>query len=240
MLADFAYVFFGLGAAILAVSIVVLAAALRTGLPETLARFSRPLMVAAATRNTIACIPVAVETMTVELRASSQACEMYIPVSFATLRFGTMLHFAVAAVFTGALLGHEFGAGDVALVFGTEKHGLSNEDLRRCHQLVTIPGEPGACLNLAQAATILAYVWRRAAGAPGLAPTALATEAGIDDLAGRLGALLEARKLIKPNERASKLHTLRRILSRASLSPDEAALVTGWLRALAPRSDHDA
>ncbi len=60
--------------------------------------------------------PVAIETMIVEMGASPKACEMYIPVNFATLRFGTILHFAVAAVFTGALLGHSFGVGDIAMV----------------------------------------------------------------------------------------------------------------------------
>src|SRR3989338_4131824 len=45
-------------------------------------------------------------------------------------------------------------AGEVALVLGTERCGLSNDALRRCHQLVTIPGEPDTCLNLAQAAAV--------------------------------------------------------------------------------------
>lgn len=123
-------------------------------------------------------------------------------------------------------------AGEVALVLGTERCGLSNDALRRCHQLVTIPGEPEACLNLAQAAAVLLYAWRRAAAPAELAPTALAAEAGLADLAGALAGQLEAAGLLKPRERASKLHTLRRILSRASLSADEASLVRGWLAAL--------
>jgi tRNA/rRNA methyltransferase len=96
---------------------------------------------------------------------------------------------------------------------------------------VTIPGEAGACLNLAQAALILAYEWRKAGAPAGRAPTAVAAEAGIADLAGVLGERLDALGLLKPGERTSKLHTLRRILSRASLTPDEAALVAGWLHA---------
>lgn len=121
---------------------------------------------------------------------------------------------------------------DVALVLGTEKRGLSNDALRRCHQLATIPGEADACLNLAQAAAVLLWAWREAALPDELAPTALAAAAGLDHLAERLLARLEAQGLIKPNERASKLHSLRRILSRASLAPDEAAMVTGWLHGL--------
>jgi len=116
VLAHFSYVFFGASAAILVLSILILAIALRLGAPLTFARFSRPLMLAAATRNTLACIPIAVETMTRELRASSEACELYIPVGFATLRFGTMLHFAVATMFIAALLGRSFGTGDMLMV----------------------------------------------------------------------------------------------------------------------------
>jgi proton glutamate symport protein len=116
VLAHFSYIFFGLSVVILLLSIVVLAIALRLGLPVTFARFSRPLMVAAATRNTLACIPIAVETMTRELRASRETCELYIPVGFATLRFGTMLHYAVATLFIGALLGRSFGVGDMLMI----------------------------------------------------------------------------------------------------------------------------
>jgi proton glutamate symport protein len=116
VLAHFSYVFFGLSAAILMLSIVILAVALRLDVPLTFARFSRPLMVAAATRNTLACIPIAIETMTRELRASPETCELYIPVGFASLRFGTILHFAVATMFVGALLGRSFSTGDILMV----------------------------------------------------------------------------------------------------------------------------
>jgi proton glutamate symport protein len=100
----------------LLLSIVILAIALRLDVPLTFARFSRPLMVAAATRNTLACIPIAVETMTRELRASPETCELYIPVGFASLRFGTILHFAVATMFVGALLGRSFDVRDILMV----------------------------------------------------------------------------------------------------------------------------
>jgi Na+/H+-dicarboxylate symporter len=116
VLAHFSIVFFSLSAVILLLSIVILAIAVRLNVPTTFARFSRPLMVAAATRNTLACIPIAVETMTKELRASRETCELYIPVGFAMLRFGTILHYAVATIFIGALLGRSFGAGDIVMV----------------------------------------------------------------------------------------------------------------------------
>lgn len=135
----------------------------------------------------------------------------------------------------GAALARDHAAsGPVALVFGTEKTGMTNEELRRCHQLVTIPGEAEACLNLAQAATICFYEWRLAAleAASGDRPlTAMAAEAGLDDLAGRIADALTRVGALKPREAASKTHTLRRILSQARLTPDEAAMVQGLLRA---------
>jgi TrmH family RNA methyltransferase len=133
-----------------------------------------------------------------------------------------------------ALARDHAASGPVALVFGTEKSGMTNEELRRCHQLVTIPGEAEACLNLAQAATICFYEWRLASLSAASADrplTAVAAEAGLDDLAGRIAEALSRVGALKPREAESKTHTLRRILSQARLSADEAAMVQGLLRA---------
>ena len=48
--------------------------------------------------------------------------------------------------------------GVAAVVFGPENSGLTNEDLDRCHMLLTIPTEPGfSSLNLAMAVQVLTY-----------------------------------------------------------------------------------
>ncbi|HEY9722419.1 MAG TPA: TrmH family RNA methyltransferase [Oscillatoriaceae cyanobacterium] len=133
----------------------------------------------------------------------------------------------------GATLARDHG-GRVALVFGTERTGMTNAELRRCHQVMTIPGEAEACLNLAQAATICFYEWRLASETPvaGERPLdAVAAEAGLVQLAERLAEALATAGILKPREHASKLHTLRRILSRARLSPDEAAMIASLTRA---------
>lgn len=50
-----------------------------------------------------------------------------------------------------------------ALVFGSERYGLSNEDVEQCHALINIPANPDySSLNLAQAIQILAYECRMA------------------------------------------------------------------------------
>jgi tRNA/rRNA methyltransferase len=125
-------------------------------------------------------------------------------------------------------------SGTVALVFGTEKDGMRTSELRRCDQLLTIPGAAHACLNLAQAFTVLAYEWRLAATTPledDLVPlTQVLREAGIDQLAVAVADALAAAGVLKPPQRESKLHALRRVLSGAHLTPDEARMLTGLAR----------
>lgn len=124
----------------------------------------------------------------------------------------------------------------VALVFGTEKHGMSVEELRRCHQIVTIPGEAEACLNLAQAFTVLAYEWRLAAQQPPAGATPLTAVPG---LAEAIAGALTAAGVLKARDRASKLHTLRRVLSSTPLSADEAAMLQGLARGYQQSRQYD-
>lgn len=118
-------------------------------------------------------------------------------------------------------------AGAIALIFGTEKHGLSREQLRRCHQVAHIPGEEETCLNLAMAVNILAYEWRLADDALDHAHDVplLASSEALDRLGERLAEGLERVGIWHAHDRESKRHTLRRILSRTRLDPHEAALV---------------
>lgn len=137
---------------------------------------------------------------------------------------------------TAATLARDIAqAGAVALVFGTEKHGLSREQLRRCHQVVHIPGTEGTCLNLAMAANILAYEFfladQESAHAHDM--PLLASFQALDALGARLTDTLDRVGFLPAHQRESKLHSLRRILSRMRLDPHEAALV----RALAERLD---
>jgi tRNA (cytidine32/uridine32-2'-O)-methyltransferase len=58
----------------------------------------------------------------------------------------------------------EAGQHEVALLFGRERHGLTNEEMQRCHALVNIPANPDySSINLAQAVQILVYELRMAA-----------------------------------------------------------------------------
>lgn len=118
VLALFSYAFLATSVLILTAAILAIAFASRIRPGAALASLLRPMMIGAATRNTLVCIPLALETLTNRLRVPQEPCELYIPVSFATMRFGTILYFAVATLFMGTLLGRTFGVGDVMWVAG--------------------------------------------------------------------------------------------------------------------------
>ncbi|MDR0275981.1 MAG: RNA methyltransferase, partial [Burkholderiaceae bacterium] len=53
----------------------------------------------------------------------------------------------------------------VAFLFGSERFGMSNADVYRCHAALSIPAAPGyGSLNLAAAVQLIAYEWRLALG----------------------------------------------------------------------------
>jgi Na+/H+-dicarboxylate symporter len=118
VLALFSYAFVATSMLILTAAILAIAFALRINPATALGSLLRPMMVGAATRNTLVCIPLALETLTNDLRVPQEPCELYIPVAFATLRFGTILYFSVATLFMGTLLGRTFGFGDIVFVAG--------------------------------------------------------------------------------------------------------------------------
>jgi len=118
-----------------------------------------------------------------------------------------------------------------ALVFGPEDHGLSNEDLKRCHELVTIPTHSSyPSLNLAHAVGICCYelfLARHTARAPS---PALATSDRLEQLYGRLGSALLRIGFLHGANPEHIMFTLRRIFGRAHLDAREVAIWTGIAR----------
>lgn len=116
MLAVFAYAFGAVCLVVLAGALAVVTIALRLPLHVVLVGLLKPMMLGGATRNTLICIPLAMETLRDELQASREPCELFIPVGFATLRFGTILYFIIATLFMGTLMGRGFGPLDIVLI----------------------------------------------------------------------------------------------------------------------------
>jgi tRNA/rRNA methyltransferase len=64
-----------------------------------------------------------------------------------------------------AVLGEQEPPQGVAFLFGSERFGMRNEDVYRCHVALSIPTAPGfGSLNLAAAVQLVAYDWRQALG----------------------------------------------------------------------------
>jgi tRNA/rRNA methyltransferase len=132
------------------------------------------------------------------------------------------------------------GEGRTAIVFGDERSGLTNEELRRCHDLSVIPAAPDQpSLNLAQAVLLYAWEVRRAAAAAGPArgrgaPPAGASDAELARVEAALREALRAGGFLRGPERHA-VRDLADVLRRARLTRREARLWEAALRAIAPR-----
>jgi len=115
----------------------------------------------------------------------------------------------------------------VALVFGPEDHGLSNDDLGLCQKVITIPTSSDyASLNLAQAVMVCAYEVFLAAqeGAPEAA-LELAPAERVAFLLERLEAALLEVGFLSADNRGHIMHSLRAILGRAGLDEREVRIL---------------
>jgi tRNA/rRNA methyltransferase len=123
--------------------------------------------------------------------------------------------------------------GDVALVFGGEMSGLSNEELARCQIVATIPGAPGhVSLNLAAAVQVAAYeifvaarggkVWE----APRFQP---ATLEEVEALYAHAERTLVAMRFLNPRQPKRLMPRLRRLFARTRLEKAEVDILRGIL-----------
>jgi tRNA/rRNA methyltransferase len=127
--------------------------------------------------------------------------------------------------------------GDIALVFGNERTGLSNEDVERCSALAHIPANPAySSLNLAQAIQVLSYELRMAyldapeagddAAAPGAAPMRAASDE-IERMFVHLENALIALEFLDPGNPKKLMSRLRQLFARAGLEREEVNIVRG-------------
>ena len=137
--------------------------------------------------------------------------------------------------------------GEIALVFGNERTGLSNEDVERCSAIAHIPANPAySSLNLAQAVQVLAYELRTAYlgtaettdGAPtagaGAAPAEsastraqMAASDEIESMFAHLESALVALEFLDPANPKKLMSRLRRLFARSGLEREEVNIVRG-------------
>jgi len=126
--------------------------------------------------------------------------------------------------------------GPVALVFGRESSGLSNEELDCCNALVQIPANPAfSSLNLAAAVQVLAYSCRVAAleqapaSPPEYDPDPPATQAELEALFEHYLRALIRIEFLDPEKPRHLMRRLRHLYLRAGLSASEVRILRGIL-----------
>ena len=129
------------------------------------------------------------------------------------------------------------GAQRVAFVFGSERFGMANADVWRCHVCLSIPTTPEyGSLNLAQALQCIAYDWRSALGAaPVLPRTAVTQPADGQAIAGALDhwqQVLEAIGFLDPAAPKRLMPRLQQLIQRAQPTADELHILRGIARAI--------
>jgi tRNA/rRNA methyltransferase len=126
--------------------------------------------------------------------------------------------------------------GRAALLFGSEKTGLGNEEMSHCHALVRIPTTQDCpSMNLGQAVAVCAYEMVRSdivsVRPPRLAahPSEPANQQTLLSVFERAAHLLDLSGYLQPKSRAAMLRKLRRLLLDLDLTSREARILGGVL-----------
>ncbi len=127
--------------------------------------------------------------------------------------------------------------GKVAAVFGPEKTGLHNDDLDKCHTLLTIPTNPDfSSLNIAMAVQVLTYELRVAStldGGSGFESDAPpATGAEMEHFYTHLEQVLTDVRFLDPDNPRHLMRRIRRMFIRARPDKNEVNILRGFLTAI--------
>lgn len=139
----------------------------------------------------------------------------------------------------GEMLRMAHANADVAVVFGRERTGLTNEELDLCHKMIVIPSNPDfSSLNLAAAVQIIAYeLCRQGRGAAdGITPdperAAPVSSGQLEHLYAHLGEVLVQIGFLDPLKPRRLMRRLRQLFNRAELDQNEYNILRGILTAV--------
>ncbi len=123
------------------------------------------------------------------------------------------------------------GKNRIALLFGPEDRGLTNEEIRRCHLLVNIPTAQFSSLNLAQAVMVLCYELYTAAlpEAKTFTPR-LASRHELDGMYDQVKDILVRINYIQPENPDYWMNKLRHFFNRMKLRAGEVSILRGICR----------
>jgi TrmH family RNA methyltransferase len=136
---------------------------------------------------------------------------------------------------SAAELRKRLGSGRVALLFGSEKIGLTNDDFSHCHWLLTIPTQKEhISMNLAQAVTVCLYeIARRAPIAPTSKDVKRATAGDAEQITAILLEALHKSGYVKPGNDAMCEKKVRGLVLRFNLTALDAKVLLGMVRQIA-------
>ncbi len=119
----------------------------------------------------------------------------------------------------------------MAIMFGPEDRGLENNELRYCHNLITISTAEFSSLNLAQAVMIVCYeIFRAAATREAEFQPRLATHHELEGMYGHLRDALIKIDFVNRDNPDYWMNNFRRFFARVGLTAKEVRLVRGICR----------
>ena len=133
----------------------------------------------------------------------------------------------------GRLIQRALARGPVALLFGSEKYGLSNEDLSHCQWLMRIPTvSENLSMNLGQAVSLCLYELVRDAKAVTARPEKIkpASAAENEQITTLLLEALRKSGYVNPVTAASTEEKVRRLVRRLNVGARDAPVLLGMLR----------
>jgi tRNA/rRNA methyltransferase len=133
--------------------------------------------------------------------------------------------------------------GGVAFLFGSERFGMRNEDVYRCHSCLSIPTDPSfGSLNLAAAVQLIAYDWRQALGGYALPPAStperpLADAKALAGMLQHLEQALVAMDFLDPEAPKKLMPRLNQLFNRAAPTEEEIHILRGVAKAMLQTAD---
>jgi tRNA/rRNA methyltransferase len=127
----------------------------------------------------------------------------------------------------------------VAFLFGSERFGMRNEDVYRCHACLSIPSNPQfGSLNIGAALQVIAYDWRLALGGFADAPALPQSNAKLADAAQISGMLthleqaLVALEFLDPAAPKKLMPRLNALFNRAAVTQEEIHILRGIAKSI--------
>jgi TrmH family RNA methyltransferase len=133
----------------------------------------------------------------------------------------------------GRIIAKKLASAPVALLFGSEKFGLSNEDMSYCHWLMRIPTrEEHGSMNLGQAVAVCLYEIMRSPAAARAKPEAKrpASAEEMERVTALLEEVLEHSGYVHARVEGSTRMKIRRLIRRMELNAHDAEVWLGMLR----------